>query len=435
MLAGCALIPGTWFVARHWNCSATTSLLAAALVAMDSNAIYFAVEARVYALLQIVSLTHLLLFTELVERQNRLWVWMLWIFSGIVLFHLHCTTALIFIGEAIACMVLLATGRKLKTHWFYLLLGASMIGLAMLPAAGLLHQISQRKDNWAGFIKPTRNPFSILGVFPLQTYALTPLAIVAMSAVFHRFRHPAVNTDVNANAGSRHDHNTSELVERRLVICIAWIVIPVVLAWIVTELDVARIFFRRYVIASSSALALLTALLLNRFDRTGQNSATALAVLVLVLVAIFTISPVRYARYGWAALSHTSEDWRSPIAAINDEDAAIPVILYSGLIEADQWHDSTNELERGYCEFPLRGIYRIPAQQPVIPLARRLPVELPTTTRGILDGNQAWLLIRSPTEKAARIRSEVHAALGSDWSEPVIAVSGNRVQLYRLRRQ
>jgi len=432
ILAGVALVPGTWFVARRWNCSATNALLAAALVAMDSNAIFFAVEARVYALLQIVSLIHLFLFTELIERQNRLLVWTLWIASGIALFHLHCTTALIFGAEAVACVILLATRRELKTHWFYLLLGGCMIGLAMLPAAGLLREISQRKDNWAGFITPTRNPFSILGVFPLHTYVLVPLAVIAVLFAVHRLRQRFDAMDITADTASQPEDSQHDFASHRLIICIAWIAVPVTLAWIFTELDVARLFFRRYVIASSSALALLTALLLNQFVRTKR--AGTYAAIAMLVIATFTISPARYARYGWASLSHTSEDWRTAVTAIKEDDPSIAVILYSGLIEADQWHDSSDELQRVYCEFPLRGLYRLPDEQTIIPLSRSLPVELPTKSTGSLAGDQAWLIVRAPAEKATKIRRQVHALLGSDWLEPVNAVSGNRIHLFRLRR-
>ena len=99
---------------------------------------------------------------------------------------------------------------------------------------------------------------------------------------------------------------------------------------------------------------------------------------------------------------------------INQSTESTPVILYSGLIEADRWHDSENEAEREYCEFPLRGMYPLPAQRTVIPLPTSTTSSLNESKRRLLPGS-AWLLVRGDAQTADRIQHSMQVILGGEW--------------------
>ena len=401
VLAGSALIPATYAISRRWSCTVNSSLVAALLVAMDRNNIYFSGEARTYALLQFVSIVHLVLFSELLLRQHKTWTWIFWVMTGITLFHLHCTAALIFAAEVAAYALLHLLRKEPRMHWVYSLIGISIIGLSMLPAAGLLNQIANRRDNWAMFVSQTRNPLAVFwNIYPLWIYVLTPL--VGGLIVF------AVRRFLSRTPDAEEDELPADWWPP-MVIAATWLAVPLVVAWMTTELDVARLFHRRYLIASSVSLAPLFAALWSKYlPRTWWFA------IPLVVIAVVTISPAKYVSYGRGALAHSAEDWRTPVSVIKQSDESIPVILYSGLIEADRWHDSENAAERSYCEFPLRGMYPLPSQRKVIALATSETVTLNETERQLLPGS-AWLLVRGDAQTADRIQSSMQVLLGSEW--------------------
>lgn len=398
--AGSLLIPATYFLVKRWRCAPWACLLAAALIAIDRNAIFYAGEARPYCLAQLVALVHLYLFSRLLLLQQHTWVWIFWVISGIGLFHLHCTTALVFAAESVAYGVLVLLRRDLKLHWLYFLIGIVIIGLGMLPAAGLLRQLAERRENWAFFVSRTGNPFSILWIYPLWVYALVPLLVGLLTMAVERFR---IRPDDGPAAAERAE------VLLPLVLLAAWILVPITATWLLTEFDIARLFYVRYVAATAVALAPLAGVLFSWLA--GRRAAAPWGAGIVLAIAVAAISPARDISLGTAALRHSSEDWRTPVGLINRHSADIPVILYSGLIEADQWHKSSNKDQRAYCQFPVHGLYRVPAEQQVIVLPKSLPIALSSAERERVTHDGAWLLLRGTTQVRQRVAGEVLASL------------------------
>lgn len=428
IVAGIALLPGTWFLARHWQCSTTTSLLAVALVAVDGNALFFSGEARVYATVQLFAMIHLSLFSRLCLQPQRTATWIFWICSGIVLFHLHCTTALVLVAEVIAYALLWRWHKEPATSWIYMALGLAAMGLAMLPAAGLVREIAQRRDNWSMFIQQTGNPLAIFQMYPLHVYLLMPLVAIGITWLLERFR---LREDVGDLDEPQADETPvdQQLLTGPLIIALTWILVPLVLAWLATELDFARLFHRRYLISSSVALAPGTALILSRSKlRASVVQGVALGVFV---IALLTISPLKQIRYGRISLRHASEDWQSAVATINSADDSTPVILYSGLIEADAWHASTVAIEREYCELPVRGIYPLDEGHRLIVLARTLPLELAPPMFAEVD-DSVWFLIRGDWDTSNDVVASVLSTLPGSWMTS--AEVDGRVQLIRAKR-
>ena len=67
LLAGIALIPLTCLAIARWTKSSSAGLLAGFLVTIDQNFLFFSLEARSYALVQLTALGHLMLFWRLLE--------------------------------------------------------------------------------------------------------------------------------------------------------------------------------------------------------------------------------------------------------------------------------------------------------------------------------------------------------------------------------
>lgn len=428
VLAGVGLMVATYWVAKQWRCHEAAALCAAGLVAIDGNALFFAGEARSYALVQCVAILHLYWFWCCLTNRGeafefdrtppsvqavrpRFVNWILWVLSGVVLFHLHFTTGLIFVAEAVAYVLLLILKQPLPARPARVLCGGVAMALGTLPALGLLQQIASRRDNWALFISKA-SFLDALQTYPLENYALYPVVCGAVAVLVQRWRGGTstqrVSWDGSADVFARG-------FQTAIVICGTVLFVPLFVAWVATEWDWARLLFVRYLIASSVSLSLLAALLLTRFVR--SPSVVRYAAVAVFGIAVFTISPLRFQPQYWPQkLAHNlGEDWRSAVDVINAASPDIPVILYSGLIETDDWHASPDELKAAYCQLPLRGIYAIAARQKI--------VSLPMTSKPVMDVaalpelrvHGAWLVIRGRAKTVQRVREAVSTLLGSEF--------------------
>lgn len=409
LVAGTLLIPLTFAVCRSWRLGLAPALMAATLVALDRHASFYACEARPYALVQLLALAHMALYGHLLIDNDRTWTWITWTLTGVILFQLHCTTALFVAAEAIAFGLLLWLRYPIKVQTRYLIIGFIVIGLSILSSVGLLQALADRRENWSHFVQTTRQPLQILWLYPLHAYLLAPL-LAGSTAVALRLGLGHVG-----EIEPREEGDIQLVVP--LVLCVACLFVPIVAAWVLTELDVTRIFLRRYLIASSVTLAPLSAMIV-RYSVSGKRS-TLLVVFAIVAFALFSIRP--------RLDSRVQEDWRSAIANVNDVPRDEPLLFYSGLIEADPWWDSTDPSLIAYCQYPLRALY---------PLGERRVILLPRSvdkigTVLVGDTSAAWLLIRSSDAKRPAITQAVQAALGPQWT-PRQQTAYERLTLLRL---
>lgn len=421
VVAGISLIPLTYLLVRSWDGSNEASLLATGLIAIDSHAVFYSVEARPYVVVQLMSLLHLFLFTKLLREKSSVWIWIGWVLSGILMFHLHCTSALIFVAEVVAFAILLFWRTDIKLNWIYFLLGLLLILVGMLPGIGLVREVAARRDNWSMFIERTRNPLRILWEFPLATYLFAPLVVAQVSFGVKRLRMRTASDEDDLDAMEQiEDENSQQQISVRIcmVVALCWLFVPLVVAWVLTERDIVRLFFRRYLMASSVALAPLSALIVTRYFV--ERRLAFWGSCLLFLLGVSTISSARYIRHGTGALAHSAENWRTPVSIINaseDEETRDPVVLYSGLIEAAHWHDSEDLSQQAYCEFPIRGLYSIADDRKVISLPTRKPLDLSAAKIEKLREAAAqgfWLLVRGNDTLASDVQDEVLKVVGRE---------------------
>ena len=107
LAAGIGLILGTYALVWHWSRSVASGLFAALLVAISRDCIFYAQEARPYALLQLSAVAHAALFVELVQRPTRARRMVL-VVGAAWLFYLHYTSFLFLLAEAVC----LEAGRR-----------------------------------------------------------------------------------------------------------------------------------------------------------------------------------------------------------------------------------------------------------------------------------------------------------------------------------
>jgi len=400
LVAGIALVPLVYWTVSGWTSRASAGLLAAFLVSVDRNCIFYAQEARPYAWVQLVGLIHVVLFSRLIYAPvagKRLTSAAM----GALLFYLHYTSALLFVAELVYYVVLhVRKAWRPRYRPWQLSVDYGLMLVCCLPAAPHLVQIAARRANWSMFIEKWP-PWMVQHWFPLWTCIWIPLVVCAAAIVIRWLRlRLSGGHDGRCSTGHPLIGNANP---RLFVLVSCWMVVPIAVAWLTTRLDVARLFFPRYVIITVPALIAFAGLCC---AASPGKLARGVCMVAVLLAAIHESGIVRQYRWDGRIVGDRNQDWRSAVRALNDKAARgqAPVFVRSGLIEANGLRESHDERLRDYCLLPVSGIYRYEGD-----LATLIP--LPTTGTGRLDeahrqcianAGQAWFLLAGPPEEVEK---------------------------------
>jgi uncharacterized membrane protein len=391
ILAGAALAPLSFVLVRRWTDSTAAGVAAAVVAAIDRDFLFYATEARVYALVQLLALVRLGAFVRLLSAPTMR-LRLAYVGLAALMFHLHYTTALVWFGEAL-CVAVLALRRFLPHHGGRGFICDSLLMLLLfLPAAPHVGVVFERRENWAGFVPvPT---FAQLAterfaqrIAPAASY-LTAALVTTILAIWFTRRSQQIHKDRVAD------------LARILTVTALWIAAPVALAWLLSLTDVARVFLYRYLIASASAAPLLAGLICGLSPSPAWRRAAAAAA---IFAAVSATGPEYLNQLSThnRFLSDRSEDWRSAVAYINAHDDYLPVLLYAGLIETHDYASSPDPLLRAYCVLPVTGIYRFDDPRTVIPLPSLHATNLTSVAcQAIRSHRSAWMLLRIPEQNS-----------------------------------
>lgn len=423
---GLVVLVGVW-VARHG--SSWAALTAAALVAIDPYAIFWGSEARPYALVQALGAAHVLAVGPLLTQATRRWR-AFWVLTGAVLFHLHYTSVLLLVAEGVIAGLWWALWpQRVVYRPAQAARDVLVLLLLMWPAASTLASISQRRANWALFVE----------VQPLhQLLAWWPLACGLFLIVGAKAAHAVLRWRGGGLSGQP---SPGPALEALLTVA-CWLLVPASLAWLATETDVARLFFPRYLAACLPAAAILGAWTI---DLAPGRWGKVVAAGVLLGAGVYAADIVPELQRTGRPIAHRREDWRSAVAWLQAEYAAhpAPVLLYSGIIEADVLREGPTPREVAYCLFPLRGLYRLKVpDDALIPLPRRRPRQdylLPPVKKRLAEAGSCWLVVRAPSERArwaaVRLIAELYRhALAQQVDAPTDGTEENAGPLRRAHR-
>lgn len=398
LLSGIALVPAMFVVARHWSHSLSLGSLGAWLVAIDPHSIYFSQEARPYATVQLVGFLQVVALATLLQRET-------WkpraCFVGltVLLFYLHYTSLILLAGEASYLLY-----RSLKDHsrWREHLtaraVDAGIVLLCTVPAWPHLLAITERRTNWASFVGiPTLA--EALGLFRVDLFVVVPLLVVISIAV------------LSVWTGRRY-WNGDSFERDRFVLIACSFVVPLAVAWCLTELDLFRVFFRRYLMVIAALPMLAACLLGTGFSK--RWMVRTYVVITSVVAAVFLLPPQPTVIDG-TAYWHSLEDWRGAIRKINEQDRPQwPILSRAGLIEdaALQTVDETQELQ-DYCLFPLTALYRLEHTDRMIhPLPSAGELSIPHNVfERIEDAEGAWFVLRGGPATTELLRNQLLAWL------------------------
>lgn len=386
MLAGTLLPVAVYWLAARWA-SNSVALVAAGLVAVDPQSIFYGTEARPYALVQLLSVVQIAVTIELFTQPNQ-WLRAAWILLVALLFHLHYTAALLVPAELFFYgLIGLMLPRVIGYRWTSLAIDVAILAVLCIPAIGNVLLVYSRRGNWVAFVP--QNPIWVVLLW-------WPWALAAWYAVAVIVADRATNRNMSVFA--------------TLLLC--WLFVPPLIAWMTTASDFARLFFPRYLLASAPAIPLIAALAV---ELVAGNWSKILVGLAIFLASLANSGMIEQFRQDGRLVAYRTEDWRGAIAWLNDnlQSTQFPVLVYSGLIEADGLTSSHDELLEDYCLFPVTSLYLLDVDRgDLFPLATREPGKLNQVAEMlVIHRGGGWLIVRGSEGTARGVAAQIKSEL------------------------
>jgi uncharacterized membrane protein len=405
LLAGVALILAAGLVTWRWCGVMWAGWLAAILVALDGNMIFFSQEARPYALLQIVALLQLAAFWGL-QRQYRVVLRLAVVVGWIGLFYLHYTAILLVAGQLLWWATMQFWQRGKGTYRPKQVL--CDVGLTVIACAiswQHLADIATRRSMWEMFIAK-QPPWAALHWFHWDVYLLSAVVLgLVLNAVAYCCR---------IKRWHRHGNETRSEIGLQAWFGVAplivlWWSAPVLIAWSLTASDLARVFFPRYLMGVAVAPMICAGLCVVICRGPWTRFVAVLSMIVLVL---YSNGLVGQFLHDGRLITDRRQDWRGAVAWLNETrvDSA-PVLVRSGLIEADRLQTESNQSQREYCVFPVTGLYSIRQPAVIYPLRTSHSGRLSRQAIQLLEQHQAgWFVINARPAMHDNLRRDLRAS-------------------------
>ncbi|MCR9117995.1 MAG: glycosyltransferase family 39 protein [bacterium] len=436
-VAAVALLGG--FVWRFSH-SAVATLLTMFVAAVDHEMLFYAGEARSYALIQLFAVVHWWALYEICRCQRPLnlrLAWIAWIGSGAIMVSLHLIAGYIAAVDGVilaGVVIWRLTSQRSKesqqrdiSYLYWVAAGWVAILLAMAPNLGLYSEVAARRSQWSQFIPNDPSlSFFFAYIWPVPAIIAAPLLGVAISFIVSRWRSPQ-HASENCEAKPPSLWLTAS--------CLGVAIIPVFAAWVITISGVAPIFHARYFAPSLPAFLCLPAILM--LNTRGRLLRIATATVIAIAAVWFSGLDAAYVAEGRFVIDR-NEDWRSAAHALNHDPRFAEddshVLVYSGLMEADALSGDDAEQWRDYSSLPLRGIYQLTNERPIIALETSAVHLSETDIAHIRDEKSFVLIVRG----ASHFGDEL-AADYADWLPGEFQITASEqfggIMLYRFARE
>ena len=381
LLAGLCLIGGGSWVAWRFTRSATAAAFVAWIFALDPTMIFYATEARPYALVQIIGLAQILLFwgywrSEInVNGKQKKRVAVGLVVATASLFYLHYSTVLLFISEfvfvlfslSVSCLLRMCGSKGTAPRTETAILKASPVRIiavliAMLllisPTFANLLTVWDRRGNWADVSSVERLANELLP---------TILILVILPGIFCG----VVLWLQRLRGGSLAPR--SRLLLLFLATCALG---PAVLAIGSDYFRLAPLALSRYVVVGNVAMILFAGIGVGLC----QSRELRLACLLLIFVVMIWQNPVVIHVVQSGVLPNfRHENWQEPIDQLNqaEEKAQWPVFLFANILEDREANTKFGS--------PVSRIFVVPRAQAftksTISIGRSLPCQACRQTR------------------------------------------------------
>lgn len=381
-------------VIRHGG-SLESGLIASALIAVDTAAIFYAQEARPYAWVQCLSLLQFDAWydgfgSNTVKRKAAAGRW---VSVSVLLFYIHYTTLLVTGIQAVLGTISIMRSRdRGRSEKVSVIVAVMVTALACSLAWPHVREIFTHREQW----KVMTDPASIGDLLSMSP--TVGLAVLGLFAMLYRLVGPASSATTTRDAVIATSSGSSSIRPlipeslRAPLSCAAMLLAPMLIVWLLARWEVVNLVHVRYMSTSVMAAACTAAwgvdLFATRSVRWGCGAALLLA--SIAMSGMLT----QWQRDG-RIVADRNENWPAVLAEISRREAGEPrpVFLCANLVEDFRLRSQPSEQFVEYLRFPLLGIYRLPG-------VHREIYPLPTHGARRLDVLPAW---RASQPDAARL--------------------------------
>ena len=366
LVAGMLLIASGYRLVLLWTASRPAAWLCAALFAVDPLSIFYAQEARPYALVQWLGVLQLGSWCDgfAIRGRGSARYAARWASLSILLFYTHYTTAIVTVLElllAIPWIVRRVADSRIR---WQLLFWTVLPIIAGIPALPHLRVIADHRAQWP---PPALQLSDLLGEVPGIGIA-TCLAGCGLALL------------IRSKWKGRTLERREVLLGRSvgLSLLISWLSLS--FAAMATSWQIAALFHWRYMIIgltmSPILMAVATSMIASDWSRWlphVRHAATWWGLTVVILACMVSPIPRQLARDG-RVLAERNEDWRALTAHLlnREQTKARPVFLCANLVEDERLRTQPSPDFLEYMSFPLHGHYSLgPEHRRVFPLPTR----------------------------------------------------------------
>lgn len=361
LVAGLAVIVAIYALVWRMTASHVGALLAAWLAAIEPNFLWYSLEARPYAWVQLVGVLQAMAFWQSLAQPT----WrsrMALVLLSIALFYFHYTASLLFVAEVlylVAAKLLWPSETRYSLR--QTIFDAALVIAGCAPSVMHLLAIADRREAWWKFVRP-KPAAELLTIFPLLFTVAVPLIVLLICRGVRWWR----------------KNDGAPLPLRPLTFALLWLFVPLLVAWSATQLELAPLWLRRYVMVSAAASLVFAGVSSAAIGHRRLQYATALAI-ALAFAWAMLLGPQRQLGIDDRIVARSKQDWRAATAVIRDDPTTAdwPVLVRSGFIEADAASDDREPLLRAYLLSPVTTIYDVQnGGRKLMPLPYSLPMKL-----------------------------------------------------------
>ena len=380
MICSCLAIPAAAFFVFHMTRNTMAAVVTGALVAVDHWGLFYATEARPYAMLELLALLQFWSFLWLLDSakgSSRFCVTL--ILLTFALLATHLTGMLLLATEVILATCIRRNRMKILTS---LLIGC----LAAIPILVFGFSIFENRNQWN----------SDSGIVPMLQqwqnnllFQLVPAACIFLVG----------------------GYKVSKTFDRGTILYLmSWAVVPLLLAALLHSFDIPLASYR-YTTVAAIAFPVCVGIAMPLIG----TKWLAIVISILVVGLNCAMNPVLQSTLHHRSIpSFRSEDWESAIHFVKNEfqeDSSKLLFLMPNLYEDSRALDADSATFNEYLKFPVSGIYVLPESIEVVPLPTRIanvwqgkPIEK------LIRHGGALLICRTDGKRFAQIENEIRNA-------------------------
>lgn len=418
VVAGSLAMVAAARLAWVWTHSRVAATIAAGLLAVDDTFIWYATEARPYALLHLLSILQigqfLRLANELTSKQCqplRVKFPLAFVLLSVALLYTHYTSFFLLASELVFLVLAILAARIAGAP----IRGSSIGSIALtlvaiaLPAIPLLWQMSQaygRPSDWKMVASTTQ--FVDEQGMNLLAWFLIPITSVVIVWIFSRGheRFPFARKQLTAPEGKP---QTNQLF--CLTTIAAIFLLSCGLLLLLARTNTIPITLSRYMSSSIVAGPVFAAMMLGMLEK--KHLAVACVIFLLTTAGLHVAANrlvVQSLRTGQIQTMRI-ENWPAAINTINESQSKTkhPVLLFGSVIEDAGALNNRSEKFQRYLQFPIDSVYELDQNARSIVAG---PTVVPphfddATVEKVLRSGGAWILVRHHRFHARSIAEEL----------------------------